>query len=298
MFNLENRWIPEIQLYSPSCPLIIVACKSDLKLSELNCVPDELAKSVALKYGIKFYECSSLNPSSIHSLFENLLVDLDGNMRKTDIVEFVNHLPTLSLLRTSKSMKLDDSIDLLAEDSINSTVARANDVPKKDEIINTYDAVDSNLAQVQEQVSDNDPPNLKISHGSGITAVEEENVSSFPNMQESGMLSNQLNHGRSSNDLSNISSKGQKYLVRLFSKSKKKGDDAMMRCKTVGITMHKEETGMIRSKTVSTLNLKYQNLGIDGRSSPNHSNLSQATFSNSQDVLPRKMKTFWKKIGF
>jgi len=67
--NVSEVWIQEIRHYCPTCPIILVGNKSDLKNSS-NAVRTEEAKKVSEEIKAQgFLECSALEGDNVHEIF-------------------------------------------------------------------------------------------------------------------------------------------------------------------------------------------------------------------------------------
>ncbi|XP_078333849.1 uncharacterized protein LOC111114636 isoform X3 [Crassostrea virginica] len=70
--NIEARWIPEIKHYCPDTPLILVACKTDLRStsSHEDLITTNEGQALANKLRLSFCETSALTKAGLKECFE------------------------------------------------------------------------------------------------------------------------------------------------------------------------------------------------------------------------------------
>jgi len=70
--NIKNHWYKELQLYSPSTPIILVGTKVDLRknIDEHISIEDGITKASEID-AKSFFECSALSRNSISQIFED-----------------------------------------------------------------------------------------------------------------------------------------------------------------------------------------------------------------------------------
>ncbi|KAI9206455.1 P-loop containing nucleoside triphosphate hydrolase protein [Polychytrium aggregatum] len=84
--TVQEKWVPEIRYFAPTIPLILVACKADLRdspevaasLAKLNQKLISTQEGVKVAKDIKafkFVECSAKTGHGIHVVFDNLATD-------------------------------------------------------------------------------------------------------------------------------------------------------------------------------------------------------------------------------
>lgn len=86
MNNVSAKWVPEIRLYAPNAPYILVGTKADLRrradvihrLNEYNEKPvtSDEGEALAKKIGAKRYvECSALTQQGLQTVIDCVLED-------------------------------------------------------------------------------------------------------------------------------------------------------------------------------------------------------------------------------
>lgn len=91
--NMSSQWYPEVLHFCPYTPLILVGLKSDLrhkktcidmlKTQGLTPVTTEQGLAVAKKMGAQYMECSSKEMKGVEEIFEQAILTVVANDRKT-----------------------------------------------------------------------------------------------------------------------------------------------------------------------------------------------------------------------
>ncbi|KAK3344793.1 putative RHO4 protein [Neurospora tetraspora] len=91
--NVMDKWYPEVLHFCPYTPLILVGLKSDLrhkktcidmlKTQGLTPVTTEQGLAVAKKMGAQYMECSSKEMKGVEEIFEQAILTVVANDRKT-----------------------------------------------------------------------------------------------------------------------------------------------------------------------------------------------------------------------
>nr|XP_022300561.1 rho-related protein racB-like isoform X2 [Crassostrea virginica] len=70
--NIEFRWIPEIKHYCPNTPILLVACKTDLRStsSHEDLITTNEGQALANKLRLSFCETSGLKKAGVKECFE------------------------------------------------------------------------------------------------------------------------------------------------------------------------------------------------------------------------------------
>lgn len=75
--NIRDKWVPDVSLYSPNIPIILVGSKSELRDSQnlsktdQKLVPKEDVAVVAKEIGaLEYLECSSATKDGVLAVFE------------------------------------------------------------------------------------------------------------------------------------------------------------------------------------------------------------------------------------
>ncbi|CAD7088278.1 unnamed protein product [Hermetia illucens] len=74
MFNVKQKWIPEIKHYCPNTPYILVGTKTDLRRKYKMTIPKEeginFAKAVK---AFTYVECSAKSQEGLHEVFDEAI---------------------------------------------------------------------------------------------------------------------------------------------------------------------------------------------------------------------------------
>ncbi|KAJ3345675.1 GTP-binding protein Rho1 [Entophlyctis luteolus] len=68
--NVFTKWIGEVRHYAPGVPIILVACKTDIRENTAGCTTFEQGKEVAQQIGVMYAECSALTGAGVKAVFE------------------------------------------------------------------------------------------------------------------------------------------------------------------------------------------------------------------------------------
>lgn len=74
--NIQDTWIPEVRLFCPGVPIILVATKSDLREDESSIAEDRListAEGLRLSNAVSttaYMECSSKSGDNVYQVFQ------------------------------------------------------------------------------------------------------------------------------------------------------------------------------------------------------------------------------------
>jgi len=95
-----KQWYPEVLHFCPYTPLILVGLKSDLRYKKtcidmlktqgLTPVTTEQGLAVAQKMGAQYMECSSKEMKGVEEIFEQAILTVVANDRKTLEVQMTN----------------------------------------------------------------------------------------------------------------------------------------------------------------------------------------------------------------
>ncbi|NP_001233114.1 ras-related C3 botulinum toxin substrate 1 isoform Rac1-like [Acyrthosiphon pisum] len=68
--NIASKWHPEIQHHCPKIPVILIGTKTDLRLSQNDCITRKKGKKMMKKIGaVKYLECSALTNEGLDTIF-------------------------------------------------------------------------------------------------------------------------------------------------------------------------------------------------------------------------------------
>lgn len=93
VLTMSSQWYPEVLHFCPYTPLVLVGLKSDLRYKKtcidmlktqgLTPVTTEQGMAVAKKMGAQYMECSSKEMRGVDEIFEQAILTVVANDRKT-----------------------------------------------------------------------------------------------------------------------------------------------------------------------------------------------------------------------
>ena len=93
VLTMSSQWYPEVLHFCPYTPLVLVGLKSDLRYKKtcidmlktqgLTPVTTEQGMAVAKKMGAEYMECSSKEMRGVDEIFEQAILTVVANDRKT-----------------------------------------------------------------------------------------------------------------------------------------------------------------------------------------------------------------------
>lgn len=70
--NIKNKWVPELTHHIEDTPMILVGCKSDLRVTHPDrCIPMTTIERLAKEVNLDYYETSALTQAGLKTCFDN-----------------------------------------------------------------------------------------------------------------------------------------------------------------------------------------------------------------------------------